>query len=180
MSQSTPKGNPQAQMTAAMQAAFLAVFRISGIVTLSCERSGVGRSTVYAWLEKDQNFAAQFTDAAEEAADRAEAEAWRRAVDGFDRPLIGRVSKDRDGIVAFEREYSDRLLERVLEARRPSLDNRRRVELTGANGGPVQFAALTREAIAKLTPDEQQQFRALLAKMAGAEPKQIIAGDAGE
>ena len=35
----------------------------------------------------------------------------QRAVDGVERPLIGRIGKDLDGVVATERRYSDKLLE---------------------------------------------------------------------
>lgn len=47
--------------------------------------------------------------------DRVRAEVHRRAVDGFDRPIIGGQFKDQ--VVAYERVYSDRLLECLAKAR---------------------------------------------------------------
>lgn len=58
-------------------------------------------------------------------------ELYRRAVEGYDRPLIGRVAKDEDGIVAHERRYSDRLLE-FLKTKR---DKRYADTGTGGGGG---------------------------------------------
>jgi hypothetical protein len=42
---------------------------------------------------------------------RARDALMQRAVEGVERPLIGRIAKDLDGVVATERRYSDKLLE---------------------------------------------------------------------
>ena len=42
---------------------------------------------------------------------RARDALMQRAVEGVERPLIGRIGKDLDGVVATERRYSDKLLE---------------------------------------------------------------------
>jgi hypothetical protein len=42
---------------------------------------------------------------------RARDALMQRAVDGTEEPLIGRIGKDLDGIVATRRRYSDKLLE---------------------------------------------------------------------
>ncbi|WP_310533152.1 hypothetical protein [Novosphingobium sp.] len=59
--------------------------------------AGIGRSTAYDWRADDPEFAKAWDDAEQEAADKLEAEAWRRAT----------VDK------------SDRMLEILLKAHRP-------------------------------------------------------------
>ncbi len=53
--------------------------------------------------------AGQFRDRIFKA--RARDALMQRAVEGVERPLIGRIGKDLDGVVATERRYSDKLLE---------------------------------------------------------------------
>ena len=70
---------------------------------LLCERSdpdGFGAMLRTAGQFRDRIFRARARDAL-----------LQRAVDGVERPLIGRIGKDLDGVVATERRYSDKLLE---------------------------------------------------------------------
>jgi hypothetical protein len=115
----------------ALQDAFLLLFSRGGIVLDACERVGVGRRTVYDWLEADDAFRRRYQDAREDATDRLEGEATRRAMQGVPEPvyqggeLVGHIVK-----------YSDRLHELLLKAHRPD-KFRERYEHTGANGGPI-------------------------------------------
>jgi hypothetical protein len=59
-----------------------------------------------------------------------EAEAWRRAVEGVERPIVSGGK-----VVTTVREYSDALLIFLLKGRRPA--KYARFEVTGAGGGPV-------------------------------------------
>ena len=68
-----------------------------------CERldpDGFGRLLAAAGQFRDRIFKARARDAL-----------LQRAVEGVERPLIGRIGKDLDGVVATERRYSDKLLE---------------------------------------------------------------------
>lgn len=68
-----------------------------------CERldpDGFGRLLAAAGQLRDRIFKARARDAL-----------MQRAVEGVERPLIGRIGKDLDGVVATERRYSDKLLE---------------------------------------------------------------------
>ena len=97
------------------QPVFLHALRATGNVSAAARSAGTCRSRCYEVRRRDAAFAAAWADALEEAADRLEMEAFRRAVEGvgedrfFRGDLVGRVTR-----------YSDRLLMFLLKARRPS------------------------------------------------------------
>jgi transposase-like protein len=91
--------------------AFLERMRQSGNVYLSCKAAGVPRTTAYRWRDKWSTFAAEWDEAKEDAVDKLDAEAWRRATE----------------------EASDRLLMFLLKAHKPSVYNPvQRLQHTGA------------------------------------------------
>ena len=98
----------------AWQAVFIDGLRATGNVSEAARGANICRSRVYECRHRDQAFAAAWADALEEAADRLEMEAFRRAVEGigedrfFKGDVVGRVTR-----------YSDRLLMFLLKARRP-------------------------------------------------------------
>lgn len=98
----------------AWQPVFLDGLRTTGNVSAAARAAQICRSRVYECRHRDPGFAAAWTDALEEAADRLEMEAFRRAVEGigedrfFKEDVVGRVTR-----------YSDRLLMFLLKARRP-------------------------------------------------------------
>lgn len=98
--------------------AFLESFRQHGNVTRACRETGVGRSTVYAWQEHDQDFSFAFRVAEEEATEHLEEAAYERAVKGVaqETPIFHR-GKHIDTVV--KTEYSDTLLIFLLKARAP-------------------------------------------------------------
>ena len=95
---------------------FLAVLRETGNVSAAARQAGTSRSVCYRHRRRHAGFAAAWEDALEEAADRLEMEAFRRAVDGvgeerfFGGRVIGEVTR-----------YSDSLLMFLLRARRPAI-----------------------------------------------------------
>lgn len=92
--------------------AFLSALSQHGSKRRAMEQAGVSREQVDRLREADPAFSAAFDAAVEEAADRLEQEARRRAVEGVDRPVY------QGGVhVGDVREYSDRLLEVMLKAR---------------------------------------------------------------
>ena len=64
--------------------------------------------------QRSKRFAAQWDDALEEATDLLEAEAWRRAFTGIDKPMFFKGE-----VVASIKKYSGPLLMFLLEAHRP-------------------------------------------------------------
>lgn len=102
-----------------MREMFLNELAQRGIVQDAAMVAGLSRQSFYEWRNNDPEFAADWDEALEIANDALEREAWRRAVEGVDKPLIGRVGKDQDGVIEIVKEYSDTLMVKLLAARRP-------------------------------------------------------------
>jgi len=111
---------------------FLAALREVPVVSRACAAVGIERSTAYRAADADDDFRAAWDDAMEEGVDRAEQEAFRRAVEGTDKGVWHQGT-----LVGSERVYSDALLSLFLKGRRKKV-YADRTELTGADGGPVQ------------------------------------------
>jgi hypothetical protein len=110
---------------------FLAALREVPVVSRACGVVGIERSTAYRAAEADATFKAAWDDALEEGIDKAEQEAFRRAVDGTEKGVW-----HQGALVGSERVYSDALLALFLKGRRKKV-YADRTELTGADGGPV-------------------------------------------
>jgi hypothetical protein len=104
------------------QKAFLGAFAETGSVTAAARAADIYRSTHYYWLENPE-YAKAFDQAQEEATDRLEEEARRRAVQGVQRLKFGGngapLKDPRTGEVYVEHVYSDSLLVALLRANRP-------------------------------------------------------------
>ncbi|WND02045.1 hypothetical protein QGN29_10850 [Temperatibacter marinus] len=93
---------------------FLSSLSTGATVSFAAEQARVSPSTVYKWRTSDPAFAVEWDAAVEAGTDRLEDEAYRRALEGVERPVyfggkpIGSV-----------RDYSDSLLVLMLKARRP-------------------------------------------------------------
>ena len=137
-------------ITAKQKAAFLKIFSETGNATQAAEVAGFSRATAYRLRDSDPEFAKAWADAEAQAADRLEAEAYRRAVQGVERYVVssGKIVKGEDSKPLIERHYSDQLLLALLRARSPDKFAERR-QITGKNGGPVRIATL-----AEMTEEE--------------------------
>lgn len=99
----------------------------------ACQRGTISRATLMHWLEISPTFKQLYDHAWLDGGDVLEAEARRRAAEGVLEPvyyqgkICGRV-----------RKYSDTLLAKMLEARRPEY-RRQTVEHTGEAGQPIQI-----------------------------------------
>ena len=151
--------------------AFLAALHDKPVLSHAARVVGVSRVTAWRAMEADPAFKAAVEAAMEEGIDKAEQEAFRRAVDGWEEPLVhqgyitykiklnahGSYERDADGKVIYERDengqpipvtirkYSDALLAKVLGARRKAYGTQR-TEITGADGAPVRVDSTTRAA----------------------------------
>jgi hypothetical protein len=141
--------------------AFLAALRELPVIKHACVAVGIDRTTAWRTRKSDEAFAEAWDAAMEEGIDRAEAEAFRRAVVGFEEPVIdrGRLAYryerylDDDGAEHYRlmldehgqpipltvRKHSDALLGLVLKGRRKSVYAERK-ELTGADGAALPAA----------------------------------------
>ena len=132
---------------------FLAALRETGNVSAAARRAGTCRSVCYGWRRRDRGFATAWADALEEAADRLEMEAFRRAVDG--------VGEDRffgGHVVGEVTRYSDALLMFLLRARRPQRFGPRPESGSGMTGpdeteNDERFLAMLRRRMEALAED---------------------------
>lgn len=150
---------------------FLAALAELPVVTHACNAAGINRSTVSRAREADEDFAKAWDEAMEQGIDKAEQEAFRRAVVGFEEPVIdkGRLAyryeryEAEDGTEHYRpvldehgqpvpltvRKHSDALLALYLKGRRKSVYAERK-ELTGADGAALPAAQVV---IATGVPD---------------------------
>ena len=93
---------------------FLAALDRTANIREACDLAGVSRSTVRTHRKEDPGFNELCLEALQNAYDRLEREAWRRAVEGYEEPVF--YQGEKCGLV---RRYSDRMLDSLLRANRP-------------------------------------------------------------
>lgn len=139
--------------------AFMAALREYPVVQHACDAVGISRARAYRRREDEPVFAKAWDDAMEAGIDRAEREAFRRAVVGFEEPVVhkgflcyrmkhdadGKLLRNEDGMPVYEtdangqpipltvRKHSDALLGLVLKGRRKQV-YAERTELTSPDG----------------------------------------------
>lgn len=162
---------------------FLAALADVPIVANAAKLARIDYRQVWRVRESDAEFAQAWDDAMEQGIDRAEQEAFRRAVVGFEEPVIdkGRLAYryeryvDEEGKEQYRqlldengqpvpltvRKHSDALLALVLKGRRKKV-YADRTELTGAEGGPVNMNDETARSarVAQLMATAQQRKQA--------------------
>ena len=110
---------------------FLAALREVPVVTRASDAAGVHRTTAWREYRENKEFAESWDDAMEAGVDKAEQEAFRRAVEGTEKNVW-----HQGNLVGTDRVYSDTMLALILKGRRKKV-YADRTELTGAEGGPV-------------------------------------------
>jgi hypothetical protein len=119
------------KVTDRARAKFLERLRESPNISAAARCGGFSRTQAYRMREADAKFAAEWDEAIEESIDALEQTAWERA-----------------GL------SSDRLTEVLLKAHRPDkYVEKRLLEHTGKDGGPVQIAKVVHEVIDPASPD---------------------------
>lgn len=131
------------------QAIFLQAFSMTANVRAACLKAKVSRNTVYQWAEHDETFSIEYKQAELDANDMVRAELFRRAVQGYDKPLVsvGKVVYDKDGKPMTERVYSDSLLSLLAKARLPEFKDKQHIEHTGKDGAPIEVVNVTKEIL---------------------------------
>jgi hypothetical protein len=139
------------------KAALLAAYAECGVVSRACTAAEVGRATHYLWLKEDPEYAAAFCDAHQYAIESMEAEARRRAIEGWDEPVFHEGS-----VCGHKRKFSDTLLIFMLKGAAPE-KYRERTESTvvGSIGVEHSGAIAQRITIEQLleTPDYVEWLR---------------------
>jgi len=138
------------------RARLLANFAECGRIDLACSAVGVSRDTHYEWLKKDPEYSKAYEAARDRAVDLLEAEAWRRAKDGVEEPIVhagrravetvevpelGDDGKPTGKTVKVERalvvvRYSDQLLMFLLKGRKREVYGDK-FEASGKDGEPL-------------------------------------------
>lgn len=111
--QSDETPQPNARALNRRQGAFLAAYEKCGRIGEAAEAAGIDRSSHYTWLRGDTDYKAAFQESDIIVGQNVLDEAVRRAVQGWDEPVT--VAGQREVV----RKFSDRLLERLLEAHHP-------------------------------------------------------------
>jgi hypothetical protein len=151
---------------------FLEALRALPVVQAACDAVGIQRSTAYRARLADPDLAEAWDDAMEAGIDRAEQEAFRRGMLGFEEPVIDRGRLvyrytrrvDAEGKEHYDpvldangqpvpltvRKHSDAMLALILKGRRKQTYAERR-ELTGKDGEALPAAQVV---IATGVPDD--------------------------
>jgi hypothetical protein len=172
--------------------AFCAALAETGQVGRASAAVGVTRQCAYKWRKEDLDFALAWDEAMQIAIRGLEDEAIRRGRDGTDEPVVHQgqfaplidydaidpltgekyipqlapVKRNADGspALATVKKYSDTLLIFTLKAHDPKYRDKQNIELTGKDGGAVQFndtekaariAALVALAKSRSAPQDQ-------------------------
>lgn len=144
--------------TEARKAAFLAHLAIVGNIQLACDEAGISRAAQLAWRndgttdETAEAFTERFNEALERFKGSLVKAAVQRGRDGVEEPVVfqgklaykycpttGEVLRNPDGTpqILTISKFSDRLLERTLEANDPSFRNKGSLEVSGPGGGAI-------------------------------------------
>ena len=141
---------------------FLKAFLLNGNIMLSCKQANIDRSTFYQWKKDDEEFATRYEEAQENFADFVLAEFRKRAMEGYEKPVIsmGRLVYEeipvldpvtgeqlidsrgkpmvKRGKLMTERVVSDTLLAMLIKRHFPEYREKAQMELTGKDGGPIK------------------------------------------
>ncbi len=126
---------------------FLAHYAKLCVVGRAAEATGIGRQTIYDWIEGSPDFKAAFDSARQGIVEKLELEAIRRAYDGWDEPVF--YKGEQQGLI---RKYSDTLLIFLLKGAAPDKYRERfEGQVTGEGGGAVLLRVIyepRKEAVA--------------------------------
>lgn len=122
--------------------AFCAALAETGIVGKACKAVEISRRTAYNWREEHPEFAKAWDSALKIGVSALEDEAHRRAFEGIEEPVF-----HQGEVCGTVRKYSDTLAIFLLKAHAPEkYRENTRMELTGADGGPVRISDTERAA----------------------------------
>jgi hypothetical protein len=134
------------------KASFLADYAKHGNVGHACDMARIHRSTIYRWLEHDEEFLMLHHQAREDYCDSLRHEIYRRAHTGVLKPVYQGGKK-----VGQVREYSDTLLIFESKARMPEYREKVQLEQTGQVtvshdfGDDPTTAAIARDLLSRLS-----------------------------
>jgi hypothetical protein len=124
------------------QRLFLEIYAQQANVLLSARAAGIHRSTVYEWLEHDEDFSFAYNLAKEDAKDTLRAEIFRRAHEGWDEEVY-----QLGNFAGTVHKYSDTLLIFHAKMLMPEYRDKQQVDVTTHTG--AKDTQETQDAIMK-------------------------------
>lgn len=120
---------------------FLRAYARHGVISDGTLAAGITYRTFYRWQKDDEVFNEDCKTALAMANDLMEREARRRAIDGFERPIIyqGEVTGEYT-------DYSDSLLTTLMKGNKPE-KYKERTQLSGSVGRPMTLDEETKEDV---------------------------------
>lgn len=133
----------QRKTTRTKKAEFLNQFSMNGNITKSAEYVGIERSSHYRWMKEDPEYRALYAEAEDQFADNLEAEARRRAFEGYEEDVYY-----QGDIVGQQRKFSDTLLIFLLKGAKPQkYKDRVEQETTHKGGLDLELRKLTTDEL---------------------------------
>ena len=120
------------------KAAFLDAFAQTGIMLVGCQAAGVHHTTLYRWLEHDEEFSLAYKQAEAQSNDVLRAEIYRRGKVGYDKPVY-----QGGKMVGTVHEYSDTLLIFLAKARMPEFRDRVQIDHSYVDAEAERISRLT-------------------------------------
>lgn len=113
---------------------FLKAFAVNGNILFSCRKAAISRTIFYQWCEHDDDFSAAYHQAERDFADFVHAEFVKRAMQGYDKPVVsmGKLVYDANGKPLQERVVSDSLLAMLVKRHFPEYREKAQIEHSGA------------------------------------------------
>lgn len=105
---------------------FLLAMAKTGNISHACRAAKLSRAVHYLWMKQDEEYTHAFALAKEIHRDAIQAESYRRAVEGIERPVY-----QAGALVGTELVYSDKLLEVMLRGSDPDTYQRKQIEVSG-------------------------------------------------
>ena len=111
----------------------------------ACDAVGLQRKDVRALRKASSEFDDDYREARGYSNEQMVNTFRKLAIEGVEKPIVsaGKVVRDDDGNILYERVYSDRLLSRGLELYTPegkaALANKLGIEISGPDGGPIEI-----------------------------------------
>lgn len=149
------------KMVPQVKAKAIKAYAETGRVGLAAAAAGVSRQAILNHLRDDPDFQEAWQDAKDDYASRIQLAYYQRGVVGTPKPIVGRVAKDRDGIIGYELSRSDSVLLAMGKAFMPELyGDRLQVEANVTGGVLVVGAPMTMDVWA--------------AKHGGQQPRNVV------
>lgn len=135
---------------------FLKHLAETGLYSAAATALDVSQSTVMAIKREDPDFSELCDEALERYKKKLIDAATKRAVEGYEVPIVG--GRERDRVVATEVRYSDRLMELLLKRADPSFREKSEVTIRQETGLEIRRSMNLRE----LSPRARKKLRELL------------------